>query len=111
MNKKVKPRNPFVATAKFRNAGSHTKPLKSLRRREKQALAKTAKQSPESWHKCISSESTYAMTPGYLGFPRVLSVLESVLCPRVRYGGFFLTDGANSHVFLGAVAEACGLCR
>jgi hypothetical protein len=48
-------RNPFVALAKFRKAGSHTKPVKSLRRHEKQALAKTAKQSPESWHKHISS--------------------------------------------------------
>jgi len=50
MKLKIKPRNPFVALAKFRKAGSHEKPAKSLRRKEKQTLAKTAKQSPESWH-------------------------------------------------------------
>ena len=61
MKPKIKPRNPFVVLAKFRKAGSHEKPAKSLRRQDKQALAKTAKQSPESWHKCISSECTSAM--------------------------------------------------
>jgi hypothetical protein len=40
MKSKGKPRNPFVALAKFRKAGSHAKPVKSLRRQEKQALAK-----------------------------------------------------------------------
>jgi hypothetical protein len=40
MKPKIKPRNPFVALAKFRKAGVHTKPAKSLRRHEKQALAK-----------------------------------------------------------------------
>jgi hypothetical protein len=50
-----------VALAKFRKAGSHTKPMKSLRRHEKQALAKTAKQSPESWHKHIFSENAFVM--------------------------------------------------
>ena len=49
MKKNLAPRNPFVALAKFRKAGSHTKPTKSLRRQDKQALGKTAKQSPESW--------------------------------------------------------------
>ena len=38
MKSKGKPRNPFVALAKFRKAGSHAKPVKSLRRHEKQAL-------------------------------------------------------------------------
>ena len=61
MKPKGKPRNPFVALAKFRKAGSHTKPVKSLRRQEKQALAKAAKQSPESWHQRISNENTFAM--------------------------------------------------
>jgi hypothetical protein len=61
MKPKGTPRNPFVALAKFRKAGSHTKPVKSLRRHEKQALAKTAKQSPESWHKHISSENAFVM--------------------------------------------------
>ena len=62
MKPKGKPRNPFVALAKFRKAGSHTKPVKKLlRRQEKQALAKAAKQSPESWHQRISTESAFAM--------------------------------------------------
>jgi hypothetical protein len=61
MKSKGKPRNPFVALAKFRKAGSHTKPQKSLRRQEKQALTKVAKQLPESWHKRISTESAFAM--------------------------------------------------
>ena len=61
MKPKGKPRNPFVALVKFRKAGSHTKPVKSLRRQEKQALAKAAKQSPESWQKRISTESAFAM--------------------------------------------------
>jgi hypothetical protein len=61
MKPKIKPRNPFVALAKFRKAGSHEKPSKSQRRHEKQTLAKTAKQSPESWHNCISCECGSAM--------------------------------------------------
>lgn len=56
MKLKIKPRNPFVVLAKFRKAGSHEKPTKSLRRQDKQALAKNAKQSPESWQKRISPE-------------------------------------------------------
>ncbi len=60
---KLTPRNPYVALAKFRNAGLHTKPKKSLRRQDKQFLAKTVKQSSESWQKCISAESAFAMTP------------------------------------------------
>jgi len=61
MKSKGKPRNPFVALAKFRKAGSHAKPVKSLRRHEKQALAKAAKQSSESWQKRISNENAFAM--------------------------------------------------
>ncbi len=61
MNAKRVPRNPFVAMSKFRKAGFHTKPAKSLRRQEKQALAKTAKQSLESWQKRISFEFAVAM--------------------------------------------------
>ena len=71
MNKKLKPRNPFVALAKFRKAGFHDKPDKSMRRQEKQILAKTIKQSPESWHKCISMKGASAMASGCLGFTRV----------------------------------------
>jgi hypothetical protein len=61
MKSKGKPRNPLVALAKFRKAGSHAKPVKSLRRQEKQALAKAAKQSQESWQKRISNENAFAM--------------------------------------------------
>lgn len=59
---KLKPRNPFVALAKFRNAGQHAKPTKSLRRQEKQVLAKTVKQPPESWQQRLSVEGGFAMT-------------------------------------------------
>jgi hypothetical protein len=62
MKLKIKPRNPFVALAKFRKAGSHEKPAKSLRRQEKQALAKTARQLPDSWRNRISYECGFAMT-------------------------------------------------
>jgi hypothetical protein len=61
MKPKIKPRNPFVALAKFRKAGSHEKPAKSLRRKEKQTLAKTAKQSSESWQNCIFGGCSFAM--------------------------------------------------
>jgi hypothetical protein len=61
MKKKLAPRNPFVALAKFRKAGFHTKPTKSLRRQDKQVLAKSAKQPTESWHKGISFEFSVAM--------------------------------------------------
>ena len=61
MKSKGKTRNPFVALAKFHKAGSHAKPMKSLRRQEKQALTKAAKQSSESWQKRISNENTFAM--------------------------------------------------
>lgn len=67
MNKKLKPRNPFVVLAKFRKAGSHDKPTKSRRRQEKQILVKTIKQLPESWQKCLSLKDTSAMTSDYLG--------------------------------------------
>ena len=61
MKPKIKPRNPFVALAKFRKAGFHEKPGKSLRRQEKQTLAKTAKQAPESWHNRIAGGCGSAM--------------------------------------------------
>lgn len=66
MKKKLAPRNPFVALAKFRKAGFHNKPVKSLRRQEKQLLAKTARQMPESWHKRISMESAFAMASSFI---------------------------------------------
>jgi len=62
MKPKIKPRNPFVALAKFRKARAHTKPAKSLRRHEKQALAKAAKQSPESFHNRIAQQFGSVMT-------------------------------------------------
>lgn len=67
MKPKIKPRNPFVVLAKFRKAGSHEKPAKSLRRQEKQSLAKAVKQAPESWHKRISIECASAMTSANQG--------------------------------------------
>lgn len=61
MKPKIKPRNPFVAPAQFRKAGAHEKPAKALRRREKQALAKAVKETPESWPKRIPAECASAM--------------------------------------------------
>jgi len=61
MKPKIKPRNPFVVLAKFRKAGAHEKTAKALRRHEKQTLAKTAKQSPESWHNRFFCECGSAM--------------------------------------------------
>jgi hypothetical protein len=62
MKPKIKPRNPFVALAKFRKAGTHGKPAKSLRRQARQSLAKSIKQSPVSWHKGIATQCPCAMT-------------------------------------------------
>lgn len=56
MKPKNRPRNPLLALAKFRKAGVHTKPAKSLRRLEKQALAKAVAQSPESCHNRIAQQ-------------------------------------------------------
>jgi hypothetical protein len=56
MKPKIKPRNPFVVLAKFRKAGTHSKPAKSLRRQEKQVLAKEAKQSFESCHNRVARQ-------------------------------------------------------
>jgi hypothetical protein len=73
MKPKIKPRNPFVALAKFRKAGTHTKPAKSLRRHEKQALAKAAKQSPESCHNRIVRQFGSAMTLATTTIPVAIS--------------------------------------
>lgn len=62
MKKELTPRNPFVAFAKFRKAGFHIKPTKSLRRRDKQVLAKSVKQSPESSQQRLSAEGAFVMT-------------------------------------------------
>lgn len=62
MKPKIKPRNPFVVLAKFRKAGAHEKPAKSLRRQARQSLVKTVKESPESWHKGITIQWLSAMT-------------------------------------------------
>lgn len=59
MKPKIKPRNPFVALAKFRKAGPHEKPAKSLRRQARQSLAKAVKKLPESWHKGIATTSAF----------------------------------------------------
>jgi hypothetical protein len=47
MKPRIKPRNPLVATAKFRKAGSHEKPFKTQRRADKVALFKVAKHDPK----------------------------------------------------------------
>lgn len=67
MKMKRVPRNPFVALAKFRKSGFHTKPTKSLRRQEKQALAKTAKHLTESCHERIPFKFAAVMTSFWHG--------------------------------------------
>lgn len=62
MKPKINPRNPYVALARFRKAGSHEKSEKSLRRTQKQALSKLTKQSPESWQNGILSVCRSVMT-------------------------------------------------
>ena len=62
MQPKIKPRNPFVALAEIRKAGTHEKSAKSLRRQARQSLVKTVKESPESWHKGITIQCLSAMT-------------------------------------------------
>jgi len=64
MKPKIKPRNPFVALAKFRKAGTHEKPAKSLRRQAKQSLVKTVKESRASWAKGITNQWRSANTTG-----------------------------------------------
>ena len=61
MKTKRATRNPYVALAKFRQAGAHTKPTKSVRRQDKQALAQAAKQWPKSWQERIASPFAVAM--------------------------------------------------
>ena len=66
MQKTLKPRNPLVALAKFRHAGTHAKPNRSLRRRDKQALAKAMKANAvKDWaascHKRICFQIAFAM--------------------------------------------------
>lgn len=50
MKPKIKPRNPFVASVKFRKAGPHGKTEKSQRRHEKVALVRAVKQWSEHCH-------------------------------------------------------------
>ncbi len=91
MKTKIKPRNPFVALAKFRKAGSHEKPAKSLRRQEKQSLAKAVKQVPESWQKRIFKKCASAKAPAPSGCGAVGSV------PRLGRGGRWFEPSHPDH--------------
>ena len=67
MKPKIKPRNPFVASMKFRKAGPHGKPEKSQRQQEKAALHRTVKQFPEHWRKrsiCKSASANASVQSG-----------------------------------------------
>ena len=55
MKPRIKPRNPLVAPARFRKAGSHEKPFKTQRRADKVALAKQDHRDLE--HKSSKHES------------------------------------------------------
>lgn len=48
MKPKIKPRNPYVAPALFRKAGTHEKPIKTQRRNQKVALSKAIKAARDS---------------------------------------------------------------
>ncbi len=65
MKPRIKPRNSYVASAKFRNAGPHGKPAKAQRRQDKLVLCRVVKQLPEHWHKrtFIECASAYASAP------------------------------------------------
>ncbi len=60
MKPRIKPRNPFVASAKFRKAGPHEKSAKAQRRQDKLVLCRVVKQLPEHWHKRSLIEFAYA---------------------------------------------------
>ncbi|THF61660.1 hypothetical protein E6O51_09425 [Pseudothauera rhizosphaerae] len=47
MKPRTKPRNPYVASAKFRKAGAHGKTEKAQRRQAKAALRRESKRVPE----------------------------------------------------------------
>ena len=46
MQPRIKPRNPYVARALFRKAGTHQKPGKAQRRQDKLALNRVARGLP-----------------------------------------------------------------
>jgi hypothetical protein len=81
MKPKIKPRNPYVAIAKFRKAGPHRKPVKAQRRLDHLALCKVVKHLPKHWHKRISIESASANASANSGCGAVGSA------PRLGRGG------------------------
>lgn len=81
MKPKIKPRNPFVASMKFRKAGPHGKTEKAQRRQEKVVLHCAVKQFPEHWHKRSSSQIVSANASALSGCSAVGSA------PRLGRGG------------------------
>jgi len=67
MKSRIKPRNPYVADAKFRKAGPHQKPAKAQRRQDKLVLCRVVKQLPEHWHKRTLIECASANTSASSG--------------------------------------------
>lgn len=65
MKPKIKPRNPLVALARFRKAGSHEKPVKASRRTEKQILAEGTKPAPRT--RGLKAVAMLAIAVGSLG--------------------------------------------
>jgi hypothetical protein len=91
MKPRIKPRNPFVACAKFRKAGPHEKPAKAQRRQNKLVLCKVVKQLPEHWHKRSFLEFASANASAPSGCGAVGSA------PRLGRGGRWFETSHPDH--------------
>ena len=92
MKSRIKPRNPYVASAKFRKAGPHEKPAKAQRRQDKLVLCRVVKQLPEHWHKRTSIECACASASAPSGCGAVGSV------PRLGRGGRWFETSHPDHI-------------
>lgn len=84
MKRKPKaPRNPFAAAAKFKKAGTHTKPEKALRRANKVSLSGYSSKVEQSAFTrsamgSIPSAPTRAATQACLGRAFLLQLYQSI---------------------------------
>ena len=91
MKPRIKPRNPFVACAKFRNAGPRETPAKVQRRQDKLVLCEVVKQLPEHWHKRSFLEFASANASAPSGCGAVGSA------PRLGRGGRWFETSHPDH--------------
>ncbi len=87
MKPRIKPRNPFVASAKFRKAGPHEKSFKALRRQAVIALARIIKAVPERQEKNISSKCSSLGTQILPLWRKWSARLSEEQEDAVRFGG------------------------